>query len=174
MTVPKFRLAGFDPRTAGDAVPSPVSDRFIDAFDASLVMLAVALKVFALSGVNLMLIVVLWPDARDAGRLGPVSEKYLVENAAPLMLRDAVPEFVAVTVRVLLLPAVILPKSRFIALNESVPDGWPGEPEPPALTPWQPARNVSPARRSRAAVIFSTDREQVFEATVFGIWASEP
>jgi len=121
-----------------------------------------------------MLTVVLCPAARETGRVGAVSEKYLVENATPLTLTVAVPEFVAVTVRVLLAPVVMLPKLRFIALNESVPDGWPGEPEPPALTPWQPARNVSPARRSRAAVIFSTDREQVFEATVFGIWASEP
>ena len=116
-----------------------------------------------------MLTVVLWPAARETGRVGAVSEKYWVEMTTLLTLTDAVPEFVAVTVRVLVVPAVMLPKSRFIALSESVPEGWPGEPEPPALTPWQPARNMSPARRSTAAVIFGTDREQVFEATVLGI-----
>jgi len=168
VTVPKLRLVGFDPKTPGEAVPSPVSERFTDVFDASLVIVAVALKVFAASGVNLMLIVVLWPEARETGRLGAVTEKYFVELAAPLMLRDAVPEFVAVTVRVLLFPVVILPKSRFIALNASVPD-WPGVSDPPALTPWQPIRNVSPGRTSSTAASFRPDFEQVFEATVFGI-----
>ena len=38
--------------------------------------------------------------------------KYLLEMLAPLIVTDAVPEFVAVTVRVFLLPALTLPKSR--------------------------------------------------------------
>jgi len=53
------------------------------------------------------------------GRLGDVREKYFVETAALLIVTDFVPEFVAVTLRVLLLPLATLPKLRFRALSES-------------------------------------------------------
>jgi len=59
------------------------------------------------------------PAARVMGRLGDVREKYFVETAALLIVTDFVPEFVAVTLRVLLLPLATLPKLRFRALSES-------------------------------------------------------
>lgn len=52
------------------------------------------------------------------GRLGAVSEKYLVDSATLLIVTDCVSELVAVIVRLLLLPAVTLPKFRLDAPNE--------------------------------------------------------
>ncbi len=55
------------------------------------------------------------------GRLGAVTEKYFVELEAALMVREAVPEFVAVMDKVLLDPTVTLPKSSFVEASERVP-----------------------------------------------------
>lgn len=71
-------------------------------------------------GVNLTLSVALCPAAIRTGRLGAVSEKYLVERAAPLMVIGAFPEFVAATVTVLLLPTATLPKLREVDASERV------------------------------------------------------
>jgi hypothetical protein len=96
------------------AVPSPVPERvrLVTEFDASLLIVTVALKVPLASGVNTMLRVVLCPAAIVRGRLGALIAKYLVETDALEIVTDAFPEFVAVTVRVLLPPALTLPKSR--------------------------------------------------------------
>ena len=95
-----------------------------------------------------MLIGVLCPAGTASGRLGAVREKYLVEAEALLIVTDVVPEFVAVTVRVLLLPAVTLPKSTLRLPKEREPVCcWP---EPAALTPWQPTRQMRTAKSSNA------------------------
>ena len=115
-------------------------------------MVAVALKVPVAEGANLTLRLALWPAARVEGRLGAVSEKYLVEIVALLMTTDALPEFVAVTVRVLLLPGVTLPKFRLAFPSERLPTGF-VEP-PPALTPWHPTIEPTAKRSSIAANVF--------------------
>lgn len=150
-TLPKSSVAGLSMSCPG-AVPVPESVRFVtvlDAtvFDAALVTASVALKATAALGVNWMLIVMLCPAATVIGRLGEIREKYLVEIEALLTVSDAGPEFVAVTVRVLLLPAATLPKSRLVDSRERVLDCCWLE-EPAALTPWQPTRNVRPTRRT--------------------------
>jgi hypothetical protein len=98
----------------------------------------------------------LWPAARVAGRLGALREKYLVEIVAPLMTTDALPEFVAVTVRVLLLPGVTLPKLRLAFPRERLPTAF-VEP-PPALTPWHPTREPRAKRSSPAASVVPRQR----------------
>lgn len=65
-------------------------------------------------------------------------------------------------------PTPTLPTSSFEALNAREPDCWLGLSEPLALTPWQPDRNVRPARRSSRPAAFKTGFGQ--RATVFGIF----
>jgi hypothetical protein len=73
--------------------------------------------------VKTMLSVVLCPAPIVRGRLGALIAKYLVETDALEIVTDAVPELVAVTVRVLLPPAPTLPKSRLAFPSEKVPLG---------------------------------------------------
>ena len=93
----------------------------------------VALKAPAAFGVKEILTFALCPAAMSTGSFGEESEKYFVETAALLMVTDFVPEFVAVTVKVFVVPAVTLPKSS----AEAPIDNWPtgGGVEEPALTP---------------------------------------
>src|ERR1700676_3757413 len=125
VTLPKFSLDGFSVSCPGAVpipVPVPESARFVTAFEALLVMESVALKDPTASGVNWMLIGVLCPATTVIGRLGATKEKYLVEIAALLTVTDAGPEFVPVAVRLLLLPAATLPKSRLVVSRERVLD----------------------------------------------------
>ena len=150
VTLPKSSLAGSSASWPGAEVPVPVPNRlrFVRGFDASLVMASVALKAAAALGANLMLTVVLCPAATVIGRVGATSEKYFVEIATLLMVTDAGPGFVAVTVRVLLLLIATVPKSRLEGservLDCCCPEG------PAALTPWQPTSKSRPATRSMA------------------------
>lgn len=131
-------------------------------------MAAVALKVPAALGVKAILIVALWPAATVRGRVGALREKYWVEIATLLTVTDAEPEFVAVTVRVSLLPAATLPKFRVAAPKESVllccwPEG------PPALTPWQPVKSVRPTASSKAPATFPRCFWEICLDAVFSI-----
>jgi len=91
-------------------------------FDASLVMVVVALKAATASGVNEMLIDVLCPPLTVSGKLVGAREKYWLEIAMLVMVTVASPEFVTVAERVLLLPTVTPRKSRVDVDSESVPD----------------------------------------------------
>jgi hypothetical protein len=82
------------------------------------------------------------------GRLGAVREKYLVEIVALLTVTDAVPELVALTVRVLLPPAATLPKFKLESARERLLLGGGFEVVLAALKPIQPTRKVRPASRS--------------------------
>lgn len=147
VTLPKSSLAGLSMSCPED-VPVPVSVRFVAGFEASLVMARVALKAPATLGANLMLTVVLCPAATVIGRVGATSVKYFVEIAALLMVTGAGPEFVAVTVSVLLLLIATVPKFRLEGservLDCCCPEG------PATLTPWQPTSKRRPATRSKA------------------------
>lgn len=148
------------------AVADPESERVVVLFEALLATVSAALNVPAAFGLNMTLIVVLWPDATVTGRLGAVREKNLVETAALLIVRSAVPEFVAVNVAVLLLPAVTLPKFRVVTDVERVPDCWF---EPTTLKPWQPTRKVRLARRNSAAAALPNSFAEVALAKVFSM-----
>jgi len=79
-------------------------------------------------------------------------EKYLVVIEMLLTFTVAVPELVAVTVMVLLLPGATLPKASEVLPIERVPtDGA----ELAALTPWQPAMMARPARSKSTPAAFS-------------------
>ena len=121
VTLPKSSLAGLSVSVPEDAaVPVPESVSSGTVFDALLVMESVALKAPGALGANLMLIVALCPAGTVTGRLGAAREKYLVEIVALLTVTDAGPEFVAVAVRVALLPAATLPKSSVVLSRERV------------------------------------------------------
>ena len=103
----------------------------------------VALKDPAALGVKATLKLALCPAATVTGNVGEDREKYFVETEALLMVRDFVPEFVAVTLRVFVVPAVTLPKANVDAPMDNWPIG--GGVEEPALTPWQPVSTARPA-----------------------------
>lgn len=123
-TLPKDSLGGFVVTApAAVVVPVPLRLTLVCASEASLPIVIVALKAPAALGENVRLTVVLCPAAIDAGRLGEVRVKYLVEIAALVMLTVPEPVFDAVIVRVLLLPATTLPKEMDPLAKESVPTG---------------------------------------------------
>lgn len=119
VTLPKAWLAGL---RASNPEPDPESEIVGFPFEASLLMESVALNFAAAFGVNEMLRVVLAPAASATGSAGEVMAKYLVETEALLTLTVALPELVAVTVRVLLVPGVTSPKSRFALPRTRFPD----------------------------------------------------
>lgn len=120
-TLPKSSLAGESPNWPPLSVPSPERTRFGTAFRALLVTLAVALKVPAPVGANFTVTDTLWPAGTVTGRLGETSEKYLLEIAALLMMTGWVSELVAVTMRVLPVPAGTVPKFRLAVLKARSP-----------------------------------------------------
>ena len=123
ITLPKSSLRELSTSWPGvDAVPVPDSASFVAVFDALLAMVSVPLKVPVALGENLMLIVALCPEAMVVGRPGAVKEKYWLEIETLLRVTDAGPEFVAVAVKVLLLPAGTLPKLKVLVSNERVPN----------------------------------------------------
>ncbi len=169
-TLPRPKVVGTTVNCPETVVPVPESEIVNVGFDASLLIVTVALKASAALGVNVTLSGVLCPALIVTGRLGAVKEKYLVETDALLILTDAGPEFVTVTVRVLLLLAATLPKSSVAVNRERVLECcWPEEPA--ALTPWQPTRKVRPARRTNAPATFPRCFEQIALAAVSSIFS---
>jgi hypothetical protein len=84
---------------------------FVAGFVASLLIVTVAAKDPGVLGANCKLSAPCCPGSIVTGRLGPVTEKYLVETDALLIVIGTVPKLVAVIVCSLLLPAFTLPKS---------------------------------------------------------------
>jgi hypothetical protein len=112
--------------------------------------LNVALNCPVLFGENLRLSAALWPAATDTGKVGAVMVKYFEEIATLWMLIASDPEFVAVTVSVLLLPGATLPK--LTALPSPRLPICCCDPEPEELKPWQPTITAS-ASMSRTAPV---------------------
>ena len=102
-------------------VPAPDRARVWVPSEASLATDRVALKFVAAFGVNEMLNVALCPAASDNGRDGEVIAKYLVEIETLLTLTVLLPELFAVTVRVLVVFVVTLPKSRVVLARTRFP-----------------------------------------------------
>ena len=152
VTLPKSSPVGLSVSWPAEIpVVVPAREMFMTEFDASLLIESVALKAPAAFGVNTMLMVALCPAAMETGRLGLTRAKYWVEIAALLTVTESGPELVALIVRVLLLPAATLPKSKVEVTRDRervLACFWP-EP-PPALTPWQPIRTLRLVRRRSA------------------------
>jgi hypothetical protein len=96
---------------------------------------SVAVNFAAALGVNEMLTVVLCPAAMVAGSEGAVKAKYLVETEALVIVTAALPEFVAVTFRILVVFGLTSPKSRLALPITRFPDCWPPPPELDSLSP---------------------------------------
>jgi len=171
VTLPKLRLAGFD-ASVPSATPLPDNAMVTVGSEALDVIVMLPLALAAEVGENITPKVTLCPGASVSGRLGAVSEKQLAEIAAPLIVTDAEPEFVAVADRVLLLPAVTLPKFSVAVGRERVPDCCWSE-WLPTLKPWQPARKVRLARRSTLGTFRRCFKESAF-AAVFSIVGRRP
>lgn len=132
--------------------------------EALLAIVTVALKDPTAFGVNARLKVAFCPVAMVAGRLGAVSEKLLLEIVALVTVTAADPEFVAVTVRVLVVPATTLPKSMLAFASDRLPSCcWLELEGLPALKPWQPTKKASPNR--------SINRRAVFQEFFAVSWA---
>ena len=94
---------------------------------------SVPLNVVAAFGVNETLRVMLPPAAIETGSVGDAIAKYLVEMETPVTMTAFSPEFVAVTVKVLVVFEGTFPKSRLVFPSTRLPIGsWF---EPLALTP---------------------------------------
>jgi len=155
ITFPKPSLLGFTVSCPGGTalpVPAPARFKVVVAFDASLVMVAVALKDATALGANERLNEVLCPALIVSGRLVAERAKYWLEIAMLEMVTLASPELVTVAESVLLLPLATFPKSRVDAESESVPNCWVSD--LPTLKPWQPASNMSAAERSTTCTAF--------------------
>ena len=152
-TLPKASVAGFEANVPKDGVPPvPLKDTVVWASLASLVMIIEALNAPAASGEKVRLIGVLCPAAIETGKLGEVRTKYFVEIETLETLTVAVPVLVAVTEIVLLVPGATLPKASDGLAMVSVPTGGL---ELAALTPWQPARKLRPARSRSTPAAFA-------------------
>ena len=171
LTFPNVSLAGVSASSPGSTtLPVPFPDRLKVAvpFEASLVMVAVALKDATALGMNETPIEVLRPAATVSGRLIGSREKFLLEIAMPEMVTVAVPEFVTVAESALLLPATTLPKSRVDFDRESVPVCcW--LLDLPTLKPWQPASKISAPKRSTTSAAFEERFEGIALAASFRI-----
>lgn len=103
--------------------------------DASLKMVTSDLKVPAVFGVKATLRVALCPTATLIGNDGAVTANPLPLTVALLMFTADEPRFVTVTDRVLVLPAVTLPKLRLVLPSVRLPGGGGFVLLPPALKP---------------------------------------
>lgn len=164
VTLPKSWLLGFNVIWPA-ATPVPASERFEVVFDASLLTETVPVNGPAALGVNLTLKETLCPAAMTTGRLGAVREKYLVDSATLLIVTGCASEFAAVTVSVLLLPKVTLPKLRLDAPNERLPVCCWLEEELAALKPWQPTSRLRQASNSKVAAALVGLSEEIFLAS---------
>jgi len=118
-TLPNASLAGFSASWPPD-VPVPARESVAAAFDASLLTVTFPEKLPAALGENITLKLALWPEEIVTGRVGAVTEKYLLETAALLIVTANGPEFDALTERVLLAPTATSPKFKFAAARDNV------------------------------------------------------
>jgi hypothetical protein len=124
VTLPKLKLAGFEPREP-DAIPLPESEIVAGLLVASLVMVLVALKAPAAFGVKENVKVAFWPAAIETGSVGLVSAKYFVDMESLLIVIEVLPVFVAEIASALLLPASMRPKLSAELESDSAPTcGW--------------------------------------------------
>lgn len=117
-TLPNDSLEGF---SASNPMPVPESATVWVPFAASLPMESVAVNAAAAFGVKEMLTFVLCPADSATGNVGAANAKYLVETDALPMLTALLPEFVRVSVRLLLVFGVTLPKLRLALPRTSWP-----------------------------------------------------
>jgi hypothetical protein len=132
ITAPTANVAGEIDSVPIDAVPTPVRDAVNGESEMLVVKVAVATKFPAPTGANCIVRFALCPGPIETGKEGAVIENEPLETEAELMLAEAVPEFVTVTVKFLVVPDVMVPKSRLCEPSVKSPVG---VTLAPALTP---------------------------------------
>lgn len=115
-TAPKLILVGLGTSWPG-ATPVPDSDTVSVPSETLLDIEIVPVTLLAAEGVKTTLKVALWPAETVSGRLGALRENSEALALAPVIVTEAVPLFVAVTVSVSLLPTTTLPKLNVELLN---------------------------------------------------------
>jgi hypothetical protein len=125
-TLPKLRLVAVTVSDPG-VTPVPESGTAKVGFDALLVMDRFPLADPPVVGVNVTLKVALWPAAKVAGKLSPLT-LYGAAVVAALTVTLEPPELVRVSDNVWLFPTCTLPKLRLAAVAVSDPAVTP-EPE---------------------------------------------
>jgi hypothetical protein len=118
VTLPKFRLVGFDPSVPW-ATPVPDNGMVRVGLDALEVMARLPVTLPPAAGENFVLKLTLWPAAKLVGKVKP-----LTLNPEPVVLAAEIatlvpPELVRVTVRDALVPVVTLPKPRLAGAEVS-------------------------------------------------------
>jgi len=148
--LPNALLAGLAV-SCPSATPVPETDNVVGEFEASLLSVNVASNVPLVSGANFTLKVTFCPTGITIGNAGEVKVKYFVEELAPLMVTGADPELVALIVRILLFPAVTLPKSKVPFAIDRAPAA--DCPPPEELNPMQPVKDNRVGMRTRMPAI---------------------
>jgi hypothetical protein len=120
ITLPKLKLAGFDPRTPG---VTPVADSGIVrlGLEALEVTLTAPVALPAAVGVNVTLKVALWPAARVTGAEMPLIVKPVPLIATWERVTLVPPVFVTDSDSELLFPTSTLPKLRLVGLDDKAP-----------------------------------------------------
>jgi hypothetical protein len=144
VTLLKSSLAGFKVSWPS-ATPVPETENDAFGSEALLVIVMTPLKFPVVFGVKVTFSVAVCPAEIVIGRLVPDRAKLLLETEMPEIVIVAGPEFVVVTGRVLLLPAVTLPKARVVAATDNVFCVCDCLDWDPALTPWHAV--ISPIAR---------------------------
>lgn len=134
MILPKLNDAGLAVSVPTAFVPTPETGTVSVASEALEASVRLPFEVPEAEGANCTLKLALWPTARVAGAVMPVSV-----YPAPLMLAReiltlALPVFVTIPEMVWVLPTVTLPKLRLARLDARVPTE-PWIPVPPAVNP---------------------------------------
>jgi len=120
VTLPKFKLVGFDPSTpAATPVPDNGTDKV--GFVAFEVMVTLPLALPAATGAKVTLKVALCPAASVAGVEIPLKEKPVPLVATFEIVTVDPPVLVTVSDRTLLLPSVTVPKLKLVGLAPRAP-----------------------------------------------------
>ena len=105
----------------GTCTPFPVSETVVGELDASLVRETLPVTFPAVEGVRVTLKVAVSPGDRFRGRLSPATLKSAPFTLTPETRTTVVPELVAVTFRVSLLPNMTSPKLMLVGLRVRIP-----------------------------------------------------
>lgn len=121
VTLPKLSDVGLTASVPTAFVPTPETGTVRVASDALEASVTLPFEVPEVLGANSTLKLALWPTARVAGALMPVSVYPAPLTLAREILTLALPVFVTVPEMVWVLPTVTLPKLRLARLDARVP-----------------------------------------------------
>ena len=119
VTLPKLMLVGFV--VSCPCVPVPLSEMVVGELDASLMSETLPVALPAAVGAKVAVKDVLCPVVRVRGSVRPLIENPLPVTLAWVIVRLAVPELLKLTVRLLVVPTLTLPKLTLVGLGVNCP-----------------------------------------------------